>query len=60
VVELRDTCELNFVDPDPTPLAALPAEQCFTLGPVEQRLREQAGRASASERVPLRSLWKRS
>jgi hypothetical protein len=60
VVELRDTCELNFVDPDPTPLSVLSAEHCFTLGPVEQRLREQAERANASERVPLRSLWKRS
>jgi hypothetical protein len=59
VVELRDTCELNFVDPH-EPLATLPAEHCFTLGPVEQRLREQAERANASERIPLRSLWKRS
>ena len=59
VVELRDICELNFVDEHETPLAALPAAQCFTLGPVEQRLREQAEQAGAAERIPLRSLFTR-
>lgn len=70
VVELRDVCELNLVDArrDPsveramheTPLGALPAEHCFTLGPVEQRLREQAEQANATARIPLRSLFRRS
>lgn len=59
VVELRDICELNFVDALETPLAELPAEHCFTLGPVEQRLREQAEQAGAAERISLRSLFAR-
>lgn len=57
VVELRDCCELNLQD-DGAPLTELPAEACFTLGPVEQRLREQAEQAGAAERIPLRSLFK--
>lgn len=69
VVELRDICELNFVDAraplndrpvHDTPLGALPAEHCFTLGPVEQRLREQAEQSGAAERIPMRSLFARS
>jgi Fe-S-cluster containining protein len=60
VVELRDICELNFVDARETPLAHLSETQCFTLGPVEQRLRDQAEHASAAERIPLRSLFVRS
>jgi Fe-S-cluster containining protein len=58
VVEQRDVCELNFVDEQET-LVALPAAQCFTLGPVEERLREQAEQANATERIPLRSLFRR-
>ena len=57
LVELRDCCELNLQDAG-TPLTELPAEQCFTLGPVEQRLREQAEAAQADTRVPLRSLFR--
>jgi Fe-S-cluster containining protein len=64
VVELRDTCELNFVEikgsGNAPPLSALPAEECFTLGPVEQRLRAQAEQAAATQRVPLRSLFRRA
>jgi Fe-S-cluster containining protein len=57
LVELRDCCELNLQD-DGTPLTELPAEQCFTLGPVEVRLREQAEQAQADARIALRSLFK--
>jgi Fe-S-cluster containining protein len=55
VVELRDICELNLVD-----ASELPETHCFTLGPVEQRLREQAEQAGATERIALRSLFARS
>lgn len=57
LVELRDCCPLNFQD-EGVPLTELSAEQCFTLGPVEQRLREQAEGAGAAERIALRSLFK--
>ena len=43
-----------------TPLTQLPAEHCFTLGPVEQRLREQAEQAGAADRIALRSLFERA
>jgi len=58
LVELRDCCELNFADDSGASLTELPEEQCFTLGPVEQRLREEAEQASAAERVALRSLFR--
>ena len=58
-VELRDICPLNLGEPDATPLTELPPEHCFTLGPVEERLREQAEQAGAAERVSLRSLFAR-
>lgn len=57
LVELRDCCPLNLQD-EGVPLTELSAEQCFTLGPVEQRLREQAEGAGAAERIALRSLFK--
>lgn len=57
-VELRDICELNFGDETATPITELPAEQCFTLGPVEARLHEEAERAGAAERVSLRELFR--
>ena len=59
-VELRDICELNMAEERDTPLTELPADQCFTIGPVEERLREQAQSAGASERVTLRSLFRRA
>jgi len=58
LVELRDCCELNLDDAG-VPLTELPAEACFTLGPVEERLHEQAEHAQAGARVALRSLFKR-
>jgi hypothetical protein len=61
LVELRDLCALNLGDDrGATPLTELAAEHCFTLGPVEQRLREQAALAGAAERIPLRSLFRRA
>jgi Fe-S-cluster containining protein len=69
IIELRNVCALNLVDTrdasiespmHETPLGALPAAHCFTLGPVEERLREQAEQADATQRIPLRSLFSRS
>jgi uncharacterized protein len=57
LVELRDCCELNLNDAG-VPITELPADACFTLGPVEQRLHEQAEHAQASDRIPLRALFK--
>ncbi len=54
-IELRDICPLNEDGP---PIEELPAEHCWTIGPVEQRLTQlQSGRASMS-RVALRSLFR--
>jgi uncharacterized protein len=56
VVELRDICPLNDVG---EPIEDLPAEQCWTLGPIEARLaalqREQDG--GEERRVRLRDLF---
>lgn len=61
LVELRDICELNLrQDEGATALTELPAAHCFTLGPVEERLRELAEQARAAERIPLRSLFVRA
>jgi hypothetical protein len=59
-VELRDIGPLNLGEPTATPLTELPPEHCFTLGPVEERLRQQAEHAGAAERVSLRSLFARA
>ncbi len=57
VVERRDICELNDA-PGPWPdLTDIPAGDCWTLGPVEAKLRELQGEELA--RVPLRSLFRR-
>ena len=56
-VEQRDICPLNEVAD--SPLERIPAAQCWTLGPVEGRLREiQERHGSAGARVPLRSLFR--
>lgn len=54
--ERRDICPLNDEEGD---LLALPAEDCWTLGPVEQRLAAAQARAPSgeAERVALRSLF---
>jgi uncharacterized protein len=58
-VELRDICVLN-VEGGP-PLEALPADQCWTLGPVEARLAARQIGADADggfgRRVTLRGLF---
>ena len=56
-VELRDICHLNDVDVD-SPLEALPAEACWTLGPVEERLvLLQIAAGTGSHRERLRDLF---
>ena len=54
-VEHRDICPLNDGDP---PLESLAADECWTLGPVEQRLALAQRKAQSTqgddEQVPLR------
>lgn len=57
VVELRDICALNDEGPAITDLRA---EQCFTLGPVEERLQVLSTEAGADQRIALRTLFARS
>lgn len=54
--ERRDICPLNDEKGD---LLALPAADCWTIGPVEQRLAAAQARAAGGEgaRVALRSLF---
>lgn len=55
-VERRDICPLN--DETGPPLTELPAEQCWTLGTWESRLRDlQREFDGTLARVPLRSLF---
>jgi hypothetical protein len=56
-VELRDICPLN--DRDSEPLEALPAENCWTLGPFESRLAQLQNRFGGEplRRVRLRDLF---
>lgn len=55
VVEARDICPLNA---EGEPLDALPADACWTLGPVEQRLAAaQAAWGEPDARVALRDLF---
>jgi hypothetical protein len=59
VVERRDICPLNEAG---EPLETLRPGECWTLGPVEQRLRrlQVAERGGAGRRVALRDLFERS
>ena len=55
--ELRDICPLND---EGVPIEALDAEDCWTLGPVEERLaRLQAATGEPGRRVALRGLFGR-
>ena len=56
-VERRDICPLNEAG---EPVEALPASECWTLGPVEERLRrlQQAADGGADRRVALRTLFR--
>jgi hypothetical protein len=55
LVELRDVCPLN----DEVPLEEIPAEDCWSIGPVESKLASlQAGRDGGElRRVKLRTLF---
>lgn len=58
LLEFRDICPLN--EPG-EPLELLPAEDCWTLGPIEERLaRLQQASGLPPERIPLRSLFAQS
>lgn len=61
MVEARDVCPKNFADAGPA-LEELPAEACWTIGPIEQRLasRQAALDGGEGRRVPLRSLFRGS
>jgi Fe-S-cluster containining protein len=55
--ELRDICALNDAG---EPIEALPADACWTLGEVEERLAELQARFGAEgERVALRTLFEK-
>jgi uncharacterized protein len=58
--EVRDVCPLN--SEGGPPLEELPAEQCWTLGPFEERLgsRQAALDGGEGHRVALRSLFRSS
>ena len=58
-MERRDICPLNEAG---EPLEALRPDDCWTLGPVEDRLRriQEARDGGAGRRVTLRSLFERS
>ncbi|HPQ71117.1 MAG TPA: YkgJ family cysteine cluster protein [bacterium] len=57
-VEFRDICPLNDQG---DPLETLPAEDCFLLGPTEDRLRElQRSLTGDLSRIALRELFRRS
>lgn len=59
-IELRDICPLND-EADVEPIEDLPADECWSIGPIEERLAKlqlEFG-AGALARVPLRSLFDR-
>jgi len=58
VVERRDICPLNEAG---EPLETLDAHACWTLGPIEDRLRrlQETMGDGAARRVPLRALFRR-
>ena len=55
LVELRDICPLND---EGTPVEELPAEECWTIGPFEERLALADIAFDGGGRVPLRSLFR--
>jgi hypothetical protein len=54
-IELRDICVLNEEGGDPLPI--LGQEQCWTIGPYEDRLRSLQEKAGPPRRVALRTLF---
>jgi hypothetical protein len=59
IVEHRDVCPLNEAG---EPLETLAPDACWTLGPVEERLRglQEARDGGAGRRVALRALFERA
>jgi len=59
VVERRDICPLNEAG---EPVEALPESACWTLGPIEDRLRrlQEAADGGTGRRVALRALFEHS
>jgi hypothetical protein len=59
IVERRDICPLNEAG---EPIETLDAAECWTIGPVEDRLRrlQEARDGGAGRRVALRDLFERS
>lgn len=58
-VEFRDICPLNDENKNVEPIEELPADECWSIGPVEERLARlqlQFGNGQLT-RVPLRSLF---
>lgn len=57
-VERRDICELN--EDEAAPIERLPADACWPIGPVEERLAKLQAMVDggALRRVPLRSLFR--
>lgn len=58
-IELRDICPLNDENESIDPIEDLPADECWSIGPVEERLARlqlQFGDGQLT-RVPLRSLF---
>jgi hypothetical protein len=57
-VELRDICSLNDQDQDLDALESLPSEECWTIGPFEDRLAAlQIASAGSATRIALRDLF---
>jgi hypothetical protein len=57
-VELRDICPLNDQDLELEPIESLSAEECWTIGPFEDRLAAlQLSSSGTGERTALRDLF---
>lgn len=58
-VEFRDICPLNDENQDVEPIEELPADECWSIGPIEERLARLQLQFGDGEltRVPLRSLF---
>ena len=55
-VERRDVCPKN--DPGPGALEGLPAERCWSIGPVEARLQAAQALRGNGERISIRTLFR--
>lgn len=57
IVEMRDICPLND---EGVPIEELSEEECWTLGPFEQRLAHMQAAHGSLRRIPLRELFART